>query len=204
MTSCFLCKRPVLGLAGIEAHLDTFMWQKGLDAKPIDAGKFGYCHLACLSRDSAGAEWTTSLIAYFERSLRFVLCHKEESFGVFRGVRPDRFLMIWNNGVHYLLSPAEYHEYVLLRRRVVRQRSQRITIDSSPAFSAWLDKAIRREGGVLLEQVYREARVPFQATTFGGVMKAPRNDADFLSLDGRFDGEVEVAYSFEATEHPGK
>lgn len=202
MTSCFICGRPVLGLAGLDAHLDTYMWNTDVDSSPIETGMYGYCHLACLGRDPAGAAWYPSLLTHFQQSLRFFLHDDSAGLKVLYSERPERYLLIWDNGVHYFLSAAEYQSS--LAGEPIRRRSkQRIEIDLPVDSMADFVAAIRRPGGLSLEQFYRSVSSPSSETTFDGFIQASAKDvAEAFIENSNFDGEIEASYSFRPVQWP--
>ena len=198
MAVCFVCGKPTLGLDGIEARLDTYMLNGESSQGVLNSGEFGDCHLSCLVRHTSGATWAQALQRHFEQNLRFQLLEKQEAVTVLRGGRPEQYAVLWSDGAHYMLSPAEYKEAFLQHRPVARHRRQRIAVNAGSDFNLWFCEALRKSDGVSLRETYGKLGVPSHvATNLDGTIKASPKEPYATSADGGFDGELEVTYSFE-------
>lgn len=200
MAVCFVCGKPTLGLDGIEARLDTFMLRGESAQDVLKSGEFGDCHLDCLAHHASGAAWAGVLLQHFEQNLKFKLLENRESVAVFHGGRPEQYAVLWSGGAYYLLSPTEYQDAFLHGKRIARHRRQRITVNAGPDFNLWFCEALRKSEGISLAEAYDRLGVPSNVVgNLNGTVKTSSKEPYTASADGGFDGELEIAYSFEAT-----
>ncbi len=199
MASCFVCGKPTLGLEGVEARLDTFMLQGESGQHVLESGHFGDCHLACLARSASGGKWSQALLRHFEGNLRFELAENQGALSVLHKLRPEQYILLWEDGTYYALSAPEFAAFKS-GQRIARHGQQRITVNGGPAFNDWFNQSLRNPNGVDVVDVYRRLGVPDHAYRgLSGVMK-PSPRAPFSATeDEGFDGSLEVSYSFEAS-----
>lgn len=88
INQCFICGLPVLGLAGQDAVLDTFVLvDEPEDFELVRASKFGDVHLCCLAHDNSRHLW-------YQRRLRNL-------------VHVRSYCQVWNRGrFSGFLSPS--------------------------------------------------------------------------------------------------
>jgi hypothetical protein len=96
---CFICRHPVLGLAGQDAIYDTYMLQSGeRDAAAIADKAYGACHLACLAGSGWGSFWADRTVHSFAVVRRMQQLHRSDGLNVFRNAAIAQSVAVRSNG----------------------------------------------------------------------------------------------------------
>jgi hypothetical protein len=201
MSSCFLCHRPVLGIAGIESFLDSYLLN-GMDEQGlIDGGLVGECHLVCLERHPCGATWAKALIRHYSGPRRYRHHAKMPGMQVLVGGRPEAYWVVKDNGFHVLLSPGEFMSSCQTASPVRRLRRQRVALCGDDEFNAWLRATMVGSSEVSLLEIYRRLGVDVggSARLDGRMRAVPGAWGEDATGSSGFDGEVDIDYAFKWT-----
>lgn len=201
--NCFVCGKPTIGIAGIEATLDTFMVNEGKEGDLVlESESYGTCHMSCLAHHRSGPAWAVLLRRHFEKNMGYLVGETLGSVVVLHGGRPESYLLLRNDGGHIGLTPSEFDDYKNLSVRelkVCRRSVQRIGLDVSHEFNAWFAEKIERGEQVDLGLLYSKLEIPsfddewkFHGTLVRRIGSKFENSPT-TGCDGTF--EIEVTFS---------
>lgn len=99
---CFICKSPVLEIAGQDQILQPYYLNSSSD-KALQSGAIGHCHSKCLIESEWGEHWAKTRIEYFQRNLkRKVIEDNERKLYIFNvGSSDGDLAIVQSNGLFH-------------------------------------------------------------------------------------------------------